>query len=102
MKHYTNEKTTAVISYLERQGLVKEIIADIFQEIVAVLKDERRCKECFIMLSAIDQVPHDTEIADFINHDTARLEQAFYKALVRAQGQGELGDRQENLLSLAQ
>ncbi|WP_142066525.1 hypothetical protein [Brevibacillus sp. AG162] len=73
MKHYAREKTTAVISYLERPGSVKESIAEIFREIVTVLKDESRCKECFILLSAIDQVPHDTEMAAFFNADMARM-----------------------------
>ncbi|MGK5506926.1 TetR/AcrR family transcriptional regulator [Brevibacillus formosus] len=102
VKHYASEKTSAVISYLERPGSVKESIADIFREIVTVLKDESRCKECFILLSAIDQVPHDTEIADFFKDDMARLEEAFYTALVRAQEQGELGHREKNLRALAQ
>ncbi|MED1947854.1 MULTISPECIES: TetR/AcrR family transcriptional regulator [Brevibacillus] len=102
VKHYASEKTTAVISYLERPGSVKESIAEIFREIVTVLKDESRCKECFILLSAIDQVPHDTEIADFFKEDMARLEEAFYTALVRAQEQGELGHREKNLRALAQ
>ncbi|GED58662.1 TetR/AcrR family transcriptional regulator [Brevibacillus formosus] len=102
VKHYASEKMTAVISYLERPGSVKESIAEIFREIVTVLKDESRCKECFILLSAIDQVPHDTEIADFFRDDMARLEEAFYTALVRAQEQGELGHREKNLRALAQ
>ncbi|MBY0085990.1 TetR/AcrR family transcriptional regulator [Brevibacillus sp. M2.1A] len=102
VKHYASEKTTAVISHLERPGSVKESIAEIFREIVTVLKDESRCKECFILLSAIDQVPHDTEIADFFKDDMARLEEAFYTALVRAKEQGELGHREKNLRALAQ
>ncbi|MBG9945657.1 TetR/AcrR family transcriptional regulator [Brevibacillus formosus] len=102
VKQYASEKTTAVISYLERPGSVKESIAEIFREIVTVLKDESRSKECFILLSAIDQVPHDTEIADFFKEDMARLEEAFYTALVRAQEQGELGHREKNLRALAQ
>lgn len=100
VKHYVNEKTTLVISYLERSGPVKQVIADIFHEAVSVLKDELRCKQCFIMHSAIVQVPHDSEIAEFLKQDTARLEKAFYEALVRAREQGELSKRQ-NLLALA-
>ncbi|QWU15566.1 transcriptional regulator, TetR family [Paenibacillus sophorae] len=100
VKHYVNEKSEAVISYLERPGSVKQAIADIFHEIVAVLQDELRRKECFIMHSAIDQVPHDPEIAAFFERDMTRLVQAFYEALVRARNQGELsGDR--DLLGLA-
>ncbi|MEK3909903.1 TetR/AcrR family transcriptional regulator [Paenibacillus sp. FSL H7-0331] len=101
VKHYVNEKTAAVISYLKRPGSVKEAIAAIFSEAVAVLKDEHRRKECFIMHSAIDQVPHDPEIADLFKQDMERLEQAFYEALVLARKQGELSDRQDDLLALA-
>ncbi|OPH57172.1 TetR family transcriptional regulator [Paenibacillus ferrarius] len=101
LKHYVNEKTTAVISYLERPGSVKTAISDIFLEAVAVLQDELRCKQCFIMLSAMDQVPHDTEIAEFFKQDTARLEKAFYEALVRARQQNELSERHDNLMTLA-
>ncbi|MDQ0492364.1 TetR/AcrR family transcriptional regulator [Paenibacillus brasilensis] len=100
VKHYMNDKSAAVISYLERPGSAKKAITDIIYEVVAVLKDEQRRKECFIMHSAIDQVPHDPDIAEFFKQDTARLEQAFYKALVRAQKQGDLSERL-NPLALA-
>lgn len=101
VKYYMNEKTEAVISHLERPGSAKKAITDIFYGIVTVLQDEQRRNQCFIIHSAIDQVPHDPEIARFFKQDMARLEQAFYKALVRAQTQGELSDRHQNLLALA-
>jgi TetR/AcrR family transcriptional regulator, transcriptional repressor for nem operon len=100
VKHYVNEKSALVISYLERSGPVKPAIADIFHEAVSVLKDELRRRQCFIMHSAIDQVPHDPEIAELFKQDAARLEKAFYEALVRAREQGELSEHQ-NLLALA-
>jgi len=101
VKHYVTAKTAVVIAELQRPGVVKEAIARIFQEGANVLKDERRRKECFIMHSAIDQVPHIPEIAEFFQQDVARLEHAFHEALVRAKEQGELSDRHDNLLALA-
>ncbi|PYI52592.1 TetR/AcrR family transcriptional regulator [Paenibacillus flagellatus] len=103
VKHYVTGKTSAVLAHLERPGPVKEAVAGIFREGVAVLKDERRRKECFIMHSAIDQVPHDPEIAAFFRDDMARLEKAFHDALVRARERGELGGRREHadLVALA-
>ncbi|AKG34854.1 TetR/AcrR family transcriptional regulator [Paenibacillus durus] len=101
VKYYVNEKSAAVISYLERSGSAKQAIADIFYEIVAVLQDDLRRKECFILHSAIDQIPHDPEIAAFFKHDMERLEKAFYDALVRAREQGELSGRHDDLLALA-
>ncbi|CAM4269732.1 TetR/AcrR family transcriptional regulator [Paenibacillus tarimensis] len=99
--HYTNDKTEALIARLERSGPVKEAIAEIFHEAIEVLKDEQRCKECFIMQSAIDQVPHDAELAAFFKRSTERLEQAFHKALIRAEEEGELGHYHQDLRALA-
>ena len=101
VKHYVNEKSAAVISLLQQPGSVKQIIAAIFAEVVAVLKDDQRRRECFIIDSAIDQVPHDAEIAEFFRKDVERLEQAFYEALVRAREEGELHKEKEHLLALA-
>lgn len=101
VKYYVNDKSAAVISYLERSDSAKQAIADIFHEIVAVLQDEHRRNECFILYSAIDQIPHDPEIAAFFKLDMERLEKAFYDALVRAREQGELSERNDDLLGLA-
>ena len=70
MKHYVNEKSAAAVSILERPGSVKESVAAIFKEIVTVLKDEQRRNECFILHSAIDQVPHNPEIAQLFRQDS--------------------------------
>lgn len=101
VKHYASNKTSAVISELQRLGSVKEAIANIFHQAASVLKDAERARECFIMQSAIDQVPHVPEIGEFVRQDTERLEQAFYEALVRAKEQGELPDRHQDLQALA-
>ncbi|WP_438447251.1 TetR/AcrR family transcriptional regulator [Gorillibacterium sp. sgz5001074] len=102
VKHYVNEKSAAVITLLDGPGSVKDAIAEIFHAGVRVLKDEMRRKECFIMHSAIEQIPHDPEIASFFKQDAQRLEDAFHRALVRAREQGELeGTRHHNLRALA-
>lgn len=95
VRHYVDEKSSAVVTYLERTESVKKSISDIFYEIVATLQDEERRKECFILYSAIDQVPHDPEIAALFEQDRVRLENALYQALVRAQNQGELSPDQD-------
>ncbi|SFX59826.1 transcriptional regulator, TetR family [Thermoactinomyces sp. DSM 45891] len=101
IKHYLNEKSLAASEYLERPDSGKAAIADIFYQIATVLKDERRRNECFIICSAIDQIPHNPEIAAYFEKDKSRLEQAFYVALLRAKKQGELSNRQEDLLALS-
>lgn len=95
VKHYVEEKSSAVVVHLERTESVKKAIADIFQVIVTVLQDEERQKECLILYSAIDQVPHDPEIAAIFEKDRMILEKAFYEALLRAQTQGELSHNRD-------
>lgn len=84
VKHYLDEKSSAVVTYLEKSESVKDAIHAIFREIVFALQDEDRRKECFILYSAIDQVPHEPEIAALFEQDRIRLEGAFHDALVRA------------------
>ncbi|MEK8126390.1 TetR/AcrR family transcriptional regulator [Paenibacillus filicis] len=100
VKHYVEEKSLAVVSHLDRAESAKKAIAEIFQIIVSALQDEERRKECLIIHSAIDQVPHDPEIAALFERDRMLLEKAFYEALLRAREQGELGLHQ-NLDALA-
>lgn len=101
VKYYINEKSSDLITRLDRPGSVIETIRDIFYEVAIVLKDKIRRRQCFIMSSAIDQIPHVPEISSFFEKDTARLEQAFHKALVRARSQGELSDQHDDLIALA-
>ncbi|QSF46281.1 TetR/AcrR family transcriptional regulator [Paenibacillus tianjinensis] len=89
VSHYVNEKSSAAVAYLAETVSVKKAITDIFEVIGETLRDELRRKECFILYSAIDQVPHDPEIAMLFNEDKKRLEQALYDALVRGVQQGE-------------
>ncbi|MBB3131353.1 TetR/AcrR family transcriptional repressor of nem operon [Paenibacillus rhizosphaerae] len=100
VRHYVNEKSSAVVVHLEKTESVKEAIHGIFREIVNVLQDKDRRKECFILYSAIDQVPHEPEIAALFEEDRKRLERAFYEALVRAKEKQELSTDQD-LQSLA-
>jgi len=90
VKHYVDEKSSAVVAYLEKPGSAKQAISEIFREGVATLQDEERRRECLILNSAIEQIPHDSEIEALFEQDRARLEQAFEAALVRARDQGEL------------
>lgn len=97
VKHYVNEKSSAVVIYLSRTEAVKNAISDIFSEIVSILRDEKRRKACLILSSAIDQVPHDPEVAVLFAQDKHRLEDALYQALSRAQNQGGLNPNLDSL-----
>lgn len=95
VKHYVEGKSSAVVAYLESTESVRTAIAEIFQTIVSALQDEDLRKECLILYSAIDQVPHDPEIAAVFERDRGLLEKAFYDALIRAQHRGEIGQNRD-------
>lgn len=101
VKYYIDEKNALVIELLNQPGSVKEAIHQIFQEGINVLQDPERAKACYIINSAVEQIPHDEEIAQYFQKKTQELETAFYQALVRAKNQGELKDHHSGLLSLA-
>jgi len=90
VKQYVNEKSDAVVSTLAQAASPKDAIASVFREAANVLKDERRRNECFILQSAIDQIPLDDELAEFFRRDMERLERAFLDALRRAEALGEI------------
>ncbi|WP_159886704.1 TetR/AcrR family transcriptional regulator [Paenibacillus puerhi] len=95
VKHYIDEKSSGVVTYLDRAESAKKAITEIFQTNVSALQDEERRKKCLILYSAIDQVPHDLEIAAIFERDRMLLENAFYGALLRAQSRGEIGQKQD-------
>ena len=95
VKHYVEEKSSAVVHYLAETRPVKKAITDIFNVIGDTLRDEQRRKECLILYSAIDQVPHDPEIAELFEQDKIRLEEALYQALIHGQQLGEFSANQD-------
>jgi len=101
VKHYVDEKNTLVIEYLNKSVSVKKAIHQIFQEGINALQDPERAKTCYIINSAVEQIPHDEEIAQYFHRKNQELESAFYQALVRAKTQGELKDPHQDLLNLA-
>lgn len=101
LKRYMNDKTDAVIRYLDQTSSVRAAVRMIFEESVRVLYDPVRSKECFILNSAVEQAPHLHEIGTFMTEHTAKLEQAFYEALVRGHNEGEIRNPWEDLHAVA-
>ncbi|MGG0942071.1 TetR/AcrR family transcriptional regulator [Bacillus subtilis] len=101
VKSYLEGKNAAVMERLEAPGSVKEAIRDIFQEGVNALRDPDRAKACYIINSAIEQIPHDPELARYFERQSKQLEDAFYQALLRAKDQGELNGEDHDISALA-
>ncbi len=61
-----------------------------FQEWLESYDSEEGRQGCFLTNSAVEVALHDQAAAAFVRADLARLEEAFYKALVRARKKGEI------------
>jgi len=101
LTRYLDDKNAQVIARLESPGSLKQSVRQIFQESLNALKDPERSKACYIINSAIEQIPRDQEVAEYIDKQTRQLETAFYKALVRAESQGELKKGGQDLSAVA-
>jgi TetR/AcrR family transcriptional regulator, transcriptional repressor for nem operon len=98
---YIGEKTRAVQAELSRAVSPRRAIETVFVRVLEALKDERTRGRCFMVISAIDQAPHDPELAAFMAAQTTLTEQAFFLALEQAQALGEIAGHHD-LRALAQ
>lgn len=101
VKHYMDHKTADLLSLLDQSGEVLPLIEQIFQKMISVLTDNELAQECFIIASAIEYAPHDTELHQYLQDNNAQIEAGFYRLLERAVEQGELGS-EVNLTAMAQ
>lgn len=100
LKHYADQKTAHVVNILENNQSGRKAISRVFYDVLETEQNERE-KGCLIVNTAIELAPDDPEIADLVQSNGKRIEQAFYRALVRAKNQGELGHSHDDLLALA-
>lgn len=99
LKYYVNQ--SMVIQKLEQTPSGKEAVTKVFQELLESLSQPDRVKGCFMVNTCVELAPHDREIADFIEKERNRVEQAYYLALTRAKDQGDLHERYQDLRALA-
>ncbi|MCZ8522494.1 MULTISPECIES: TetR/AcrR family transcriptional regulator [Paenibacillus] len=90
LRRYIDEKNSEVVRLLDESPSVREALSVLFEQTVDVLQEPERFKECYIVNSAVEQAPHDPEIARIVDASTSLLEEAHYRALLRAREQGEL------------
>ncbi|WP_416151709.1 TetR/AcrR family transcriptional regulator [Salipaludibacillus sp. HK11] len=99
LKHYDRQHD--IISILENTESGKEAIVHAFDQLIHTVSDEKQSKGCFMVNTAVELAPHDPEVSKFIEEGGQRTELAFYQALIRAQEQGELNTRHQDLKALA-
>lgn len=88
--HYDETVVQCLVSRLEDTGASKGAIIDHFYNIIEGTVDDKTRRGCFLINTAVELCPHDTEAQQRIATNLKRIEDAFYQALVRASQKGEL------------
>lgn len=81
------------LKMLERPGSVLAAIRRFFRSLVELTGTESARHGCMVVNSVMELAAHDKEAGTRVTAVLAWVEESFYKALVRAQEQGELADR---------
>ncbi|ERT09386.1 bacterial regulatory s, tetR family protein [Lyngbya aestuarii BL J] len=98
--HYDQTIVRSAIARLEAPDASKQAIIDHFKSLVDRIVADTERRGCFVTNTAVELCPHDPDTAQRVANNLQRIEQAFYKALLRAQEKGEIS-AEKNLPALA-
>jgi TetR/AcrR family transcriptional repressor of nem operon len=90
VKHYMEQKNQELREHCDRPGTVVDKVELVFTTIIKVLMDPELRLQCFIISSAIEQAPHNEELAAYLQANTELSEQIFYTMLEHAVEEGEI------------
>jgi len=93
--HYDETIVKEVIAYLEAPEAAKQTIISLFYNLIESAVSDSQRRGCFLTNSAVELCSHDPDTAACINANLQRIENAFKKALVRAQEKGEISLKQD-------
>jgi TetR/AcrR family transcriptional repressor of nem operon len=90
VKYYMDRKNHDLQELMAQPGTVTDKVEQAFTTMIRVLVDPYLRQECFIISSAIEQAPHDEELAAYMHENTEQVERAFYMMLECGMELGEL------------
>lgn len=100
VKHYMEQKNQELAKHCDGLGTVVDRVEQVFTTIIKVLIDPELRLQCFIISSAIEQAPHNEELAAYLQANTEMSEHIFYTMLECGVEEGEIG-REVNIRDLA-
>ena len=90
VQHYMEKKNEELKRHCDGPGTVVDKVELIFSTIIKVLIDPELRMECFIISSAIEQAPHNEELAAYLQTNIELSEQIFYNMLEREVEEGAI------------
>ena len=94
MERYERVWVSRIVEALEASSPVLPIVRRIFDELVDQATACVDRKGCLLTNVAVELAPHDPETAARVASNFQRVEEAFERALARAQASGEIGPGQ--------
>lgn len=101
LDRYLNGLMLPFIQVLEGTGSGKQAIEQVFDGLVQSSLQDKAMRGCFMTNTAVAMLPHDKILRTKIVATFKRIEQAFHRALLRAQQAKEIS-KKDDLRSLAQ
>ncbi|NER31337.1 MAG: TetR/AcrR family transcriptional regulator [Symploca sp. SIO1C4] len=95
LAHYNETVVTKAIAHLEAPGAAKAAIVNHFYSLVNHAVADSQRKGCLLTNSAVELCSHDLDAATRISANLQRVENAFKKALVRAQEKEEISSQHD-------
>src|SRR6202046_972397 len=88
LEHYLDPSARAMIKELESSLPPKQAIRRFVEEIIARSVSDRERRGCFLINSALEVAPHDSELGALIADRLAEIEAFFYRSIKAAQAKG--------------
>ncbi len=88
LEQYLDHSARALIKRLESSLPPKQAIRRFIEEIIEHSVSDRERRGCFLINSALEVAPHDTELGAFVVDRFAEIEAFFYRSTKAAQAEG--------------
>ncbi|MEO1093362.1 MAG: TetR/AcrR family transcriptional regulator [Cyanobacteria bacterium J06638_28] len=99
--HYNATVVKAAIAPLQAPGAARQVVEQHFLSLAKRASADRQRRGCFMTNSVVELAAHDPVIAAPLRKSLLQVEDAFYRALGRAQDQGEIA-ADKDIRALAQ
>ena len=88
LEHYLDHSARALIEELESSLPPKQAVRRFIEEIVARSVSDGERRGCFLINSALEVAPHDSELGALIADRLGEIEAFFYRSIKAAQAKG--------------
>ena len=99
--HYHDTVVTAAIAHLQAPCAARAEIEQHFLDLATRASADRQQRGCLMTNTVVELAGQDAEVASLLKQSMLRVEEAFYRALMRAQAQGEISS-DKDIWALAQ